>query len=39
MSVKKFTISEDGALRIDKFGNWIKRTIDDHIFVTGERVK
>ena len=34
-----FTISEDGALRIDKFGNWIKRTIDDHIFVTGERVK
>jgi hypothetical protein len=36
---QRFEISEDGSFRIDKHGNWILRTIDDHIFLNGVQKK
>ncbi len=36
---QRFEIFTDGSFRIDKFGKWIMRTLDDKIFLNGVRVK
>ncbi len=36
---QRFEIFNDGTLRIDKHGNWISRSLNDHIHLNGVRVK
>ena len=36
---QRFEIFENGSFRVDKHGNWILRTIDDHIFLNGVQKK
>ena len=39
MVKQKFEIFDNGTLRVDKHGKWISRTLEDHIFFNGVRVK